>query len=76
MFITGQFRINSNINRTTGRTPFDLILRFKPEMRMNIEAVETEDSHNVSEKAPVARREIELKKKMRISCETCRTCRK
>jgi hypothetical protein len=32
-------------------------------MRMNIEIAETEDSHNTSEKAPVARREIELRKR-------------
>jgi hypothetical protein len=55
--------VNSNINRTIGRAPFDLILRFRPEMRMNIEIITTEDSHNVSRKAPVARREIELREK-------------
>jgi hypothetical protein len=55
--------VNSNINKITGKAPFDLILRFKPEMRMNIETAETEDSHNALEKAPAARREIELKKK-------------
>jgi hypothetical protein len=32
-------------------------------MRMNIETAETENNHNVSEKTPAARREIELKKK-------------
>jgi hypothetical protein len=32
-------------------------------MRMNIETAETEDNYNVSRKAPVARREVELKKK-------------
>jgi hypothetical protein len=63
MFIASQFRVNSNINRTTGKAPFDLILRFRPEMRMNIEAVKTENSYNALKKAPVARREIEFKKK-------------
>jgi hypothetical protein len=63
MLIANQFRINNNVNRTTGRTPFDLILRFKPEMRMNIEATATEDNHNISEEAPAARREIKLKEK-------------
>jgi hypothetical protein len=63
MFAAGQFKINNNVNRTTGRAPFDLILRFRPEMRMNIEVAETEDSYNVSGKIPAARREIKLKKK-------------
>jgi hypothetical protein len=63
MLIAGQFKINSNVNRTTGRAPFDLILYFRPEMRMNIEAVTTEDSYNISKKAPAARREIELKER-------------
>jgi hypothetical protein len=63
MFAAGQFRVNSNVNRTTGRAPFDLILRFRPEIRINIETVETENSYNVSGEAPAARREIELKKR-------------
>jgi hypothetical protein len=63
MFIAGQFRVNSNVNRITGRAPFDLVLRFRPEMRMNIEAAETEDNYNVSGKTPAARREIKLREK-------------
>jgi hypothetical protein len=63
MLITGQFRVNNNIKRITGRAPFDLILRFKPEIRINIETIKTEDSHNISEEAPATRREIELKKR-------------
>jgi hypothetical protein len=55
--------MNSNVNKTTGKAPFDLILRFRPEMRMNIEAAETKDSYNVSEEIPAARREIKLRKK-------------
>jgi hypothetical protein len=63
MLAADQFRINNNINRTTGRAPFDLILRFRPEIRMNIETAETENSHNVSKKVPAARREIKLRKR-------------
>jgi hypothetical protein len=55
--------VNSNINRITGRAPFDLVLRFRPEMRMNIETVKIKNSHNVSGEAPVARREIELRER-------------
>jgi hypothetical protein len=55
MLTAGQFKINSNVNRITGRAPFDLVLRFRPEMRMNIEITATEDSYNVSEETPVAR---------------------
>jgi hypothetical protein len=63
MLITGQFKINSNVNRIIERAPFDLILRFKPKIRMNIEAVKTEDSYNASGKTPVTRREIKLRKR-------------
>ena len=63
MLTAGQFRVNSNINRTTGRAPFNLVLRFKPEMRINIEIAETENSYNVSEEASAARREIKLREK-------------
>jgi hypothetical protein len=63
MLIAGQFRVNNNVNKTTGRAPFDLILRFRPEMRMNIETAETENNHNTSKEIPVARREIELRKR-------------
>jgi hypothetical protein len=55
--------VNSNINKTIGRAPFDLVLRFRPEMRINIEAAITEDSHNVLEETPAARREIELRER-------------
>jgi hypothetical protein len=63
MLAASQFKINSNVNRTTGRAPFDLVLHFKPKMRMNIEVTKTENSHNTSEKTPAARREVKLKKR-------------
>jgi hypothetical protein len=63
MLIIDQFRINNNINRTTGRAPFDLILRFRPEMRINIETIATKNSYNISGETPAARREIELRKR-------------
>ena len=43
--------------------PFDLVLRFKPEMRMNLDTAMTEDSHNPLKKASVARQEIEMREK-------------
>jgi hypothetical protein len=55
MFAVNQFRVNNNVNRTIGRAPFDLILRFRPEMRMNIEVVKTKDNYNISGEAPAAR---------------------
>jgi hypothetical protein len=55
--------MNSNINRITGRASFDLVLRFRPEIRMNIEAAITKNNYNVLKETPVARREIELKEK-------------
>jgi hypothetical protein len=63
MLTVGQFRVNSNVNRTTKKAPFDLVLRFRPEMRMNIETAETKNNYNISRETPVARREIELKKR-------------
>ena len=63
MLIASQFRVNSNVNKITGKTPFDLILRFRPEMRMNIEITATEDNYNILKEVPVARREIKLKEK-------------
>src|SRR5450755_982571 len=61
LLAAGQFRVNSSINRTTGMTPFDIVLRFKPKIRMNIEAATTENSHTPSGKAPAARRKVELR---------------
>jgi hypothetical protein len=63
MFTVNQFRVNSNINKIIGKAPFDLVLRFKPEMRMNIETAETENNYNVLGKTPAARREIKLRKR-------------
>jgi hypothetical protein len=64
MLIASQFRINNNVNRTTEKAPFDLVLRFRPKIRINIEAIATKNSHNASKKAPATRREIKLKKKI------------
>jgi hypothetical protein len=55
--------VNSNINKTTGKAPFDLILRFKSKMRINIEAVIAEDSYNALGETPAARREVKLKER-------------
>src|SRR5450432_2093163 len=63
MLTASQFRMNSNINKTTGKAPFDLVLRFRPEMRINIEAAITENNHNALRETPVARRKIELKER-------------
>jgi hypothetical protein len=54
LLTAGQYRVNNNINKTTGKAPFDLILRFKPEMRINIETTMAEDSYNASKEAPAA----------------------
>jgi hypothetical protein len=55
--------MNNNVNRIIGKAPFDLILRFRPEMRMNIETAETENNYNILKEIPAARREIELRKR-------------
>jgi hypothetical protein len=46
---------NNNVNRITGKTSFDLILRFRPEIRINIETVEIKNNYNISGEAPAAR---------------------
>jgi hypothetical protein len=63
MLATSQFKMNSNVNKITERAPFGLILRFRPEMRINIEAAKIENNYNALEKTPAARREIELKER-------------
>jgi hypothetical protein len=63
MLIASQFKMNNNVNKITERAPFDLILRFRPEMRINIETIETENNHNISGETPAARREVKLRKK-------------
>jgi hypothetical protein len=63
MLTADQFRINSNVNKITGKAPFDLILRFRLKIRMNIEAIEIKDNHNISGETPATRREIKLKKR-------------
>jgi hypothetical protein len=59
--------VNNNVNRIIGKAPFDLILRFRPEMRINIETAKTENNYNISGEIPATRREIKLKKK---KCES------
>jgi hypothetical protein len=61
MLIISQFRMNNNINRIIGKTPFDLVLRFRPEMRINIEIATTKNNYNISGEVPAARREIKLR---------------
>jgi hypothetical protein len=55
--------VNNNINRITEKAPFDLILRFKLEIRINIEAVMAEDSYSALKEVSVARREVKLKER-------------
>jgi hypothetical protein len=63
MFTAGQLKGKNNVNRITEKAPFNLILRFKPKMRMNIEAAETKNNYNISKKIPAARQEIKLREK-------------
>ena len=36
MLTTAQFRLNSSVNKIIKKTPFNIIYRYKSEMRMNI----------------------------------------
>src|SRR5450755_3467294 len=58
LLAAGQFRVNSSINKITGIAPFDIILRFKPEMRMNIETTTIKNNYISSGETPAARREV------------------
>ena len=61
MLVSTQFRFNSSINRIIERVPFDIIYRYKPEMRMNI--VSAMEGNSLLEETPAARQEVELRKK-------------
>ena len=56
-----QFRLNSSINRVTEKTSFNIIYRYKPEIRMNI--IPTIKDNSLLGEAPAARQEIELREK-------------
>jgi hypothetical protein len=63
LLAAGQFRVNNNINRITGMTPFDIILRFKLKMRINIETAIIENNYTFSGEVPAARQEVKLRAK-------------
>ena len=48
LFVVVQFRLNSSVNKVIEKAPFDIIYRYKPEMRMNIVSV-IEDSFLLKE---------------------------
>ena len=56
-----QFRLNSSINKITKKAPFDIIYRYKSEIRMNIASI-MKGSFFIRE-APAARQEIKLRKR-------------
>src|SRR6266536_3024897 len=39
LLITVQFHLNNNINRVTKKTPFNIIYRYKPEIRINTASI-------------------------------------
>ena len=61
MLVSAQFRLNSSINRVIERAPFDIIYRYKLEMRMNIVFI-IKGSFLLGE-APATRQEIKLREK-------------
>ena len=61
MFVTAQFRLNSSVNKVIEKASFDIIYRYKSEMRINIVSI-IEDSSLLGE-APVVRQEVKLREK-------------
>ncbi len=56
-----QFRLNNSVNKVIKKTPFNIIYRYKSEMRMNIVSI-MEDNFFLG-KTPAARQEVELREK-------------
>ncbi len=61
MFAAAQFHFNNSVNKITEKAPFDIIYRYKPEIRMNIAPVIKNSS--LLEETPAARQKIELREK-------------
>ncbi len=61
MFVVAQFCLNSSVNKVIEKAPFDIIYRYKSEMRMNI--VSIMESNFFLEEIPATRQEIELREK-------------
>ena len=61
LFVVVQFRLNSSVNKVIEKAPFDIIYRYKPEIRMNIAPVIKNSS--LLEETPAARQKIELREK-------------
>ncbi len=53
LFVVVQFRLNSSVNKVIEKAPFDIIYRYKPEIRINI--VPVIENNFLAEKTPAAR---------------------
>ncbi len=58
LFIVTQFRLNSSINRVIEKTLFNIIYRYKLEIRINIVFIVKNNSF--LGEVPAARQEVEL----------------
>ena len=61
LLTTTQFRLNSSVNKITKKTPFDIIYRYKPKIRMNIAPIMKNNS--LIKKTPATRQKIKLREK-------------
>ncbi len=61
LLTAAQFRLNSSINRVIEKALFDIIYRYKSEMRINI--APTIKGSSLLGEAPATRQEIELREK-------------
>ncbi len=53
LFVVVQFRLNSSVNKVIEKAPFDIIYRYKPEIRINI--VPVIENNFLAEKTTAAR---------------------
>ena len=61
LLTTTQFRLNSSVNKIIEKTSFNIIYRYKSEMRMNI--VSIIEGSSLLGKTPATKQEIELREK-------------
>ncbi len=61
LLTTTQFRLNINVNKIIKKTPFNIIYRYKPEMRINIVFIIKNNS--LLKKIPAVKQKIKLREK-------------
>ncbi len=61
LFFVVQFRLNSSVNKVIEKAPFNIIYRYKSEIRMNI--ISIMEGNSFTGETPAAQQEIKLREK-------------